>query len=150
VPYCEDKDSYHEVYEQILANESLSKESKDYIKKRHVYREKWVKAYMKNLFTGGTCTTSRIESKHRIYKSYLNSESSLVQLFRVFDKLEEGLQNYNDEIETINNRGNDFFSKSDLIKKIEEVYSPYICQKIKPILLNALNYDVQWIYKPKK
>lgn len=54
MPYCEDKDSYHEEYEQILANESLSKESKDYIKKRHVYREKWVKAYMKNLFTEGT------------------------------------------------------------------------------------------------
>jgi len=72
-----------------LENSLLSQESVSYLEKKNEKSHLWVKAYMKVSFTGGTCTTSRIEAKHRIFKKFLNSGSSLQKIFETFAKLEK-------------------------------------------------------------
>ena len=150
LPYCEYEDDYEKIYKEILLCDLVNSDSKAYIQKRHEYREKYVKCYMKTIFTGGTCTTSRIESKHSVYKAFLNSDSSLMQVFQVFVNLEKlEFEKYTEEITIMNEKQNDFV-KYDLIKELESVYSPYILHKTKANLITALNYGVEWITEPKK
>jgi len=85
---------------------------------------------MKDVFTGGTCTTSRVEAKHRILKKYLNSGSNLQKVFKVFAKLEQlEIKNYFDEITKFANSEEENFMKSDLLKKLNGIYSPYAMNK---------------------
>jgi len=70
MPYFESIEEYEETYREVIRSNHITKESISYLKKRDEYCDQWVKAYMKDSFTGGTCTTSRIESKHAIYKRF--------------------------------------------------------------------------------
>ena len=121
----------------------LSQESVSYLEKKNEKSHLWVKAYMKVSFTGGTCTTSRIEAKHRIFKKFLNSGSSLQKIFETFAKLEKNeINNYFDEVEKFKENEQNAFKQSDLLKKLDEIYTSYAMNKVKSYFLVASNYDV--------
>lgn len=146
LPYCEYVEDYQEIYDEIVSNEYLSEDSKSYLKKKDEYCALWVKAYMKSTFTGGTCTTSRIESKHRILKQYLNSQSNLQEVFQVFANIETTeIKNYIDEVIRFKNNEEENFLKSDLLKELERIYSPYAMNRVKTNFLVASNYEVDII-----
>ena len=106
---------------------------------------------MKAIFTGGTCTTSRIEAKHRIYKTFLNSRSNLQKIFEVFIKLEKiEIKNYIEEIHAFKESEEEIFLKSDLIKTCKNIYSSYDLNKVKLNFLLASNYDVDIIKTNKQ
>ena len=89
LPYENYQKDFIDSYNQISASNHLSKDLKVYLKNRFEQRKLWVRAYMKERFCAGICTTSRIESKHKIFKKYLNSSNRLVELFKVFRELEQ-------------------------------------------------------------
>ena len=89
LPYNEYIGGYEDEYKGIVRSKDLSPDSIAYLQKRNEYCDLLVKAFMKNPFTGSTYTTSRIESKHRIFKKILNSGSSLIKVFQTFAYLEQ-------------------------------------------------------------
>ena len=149
MPYCEYSDDYYDVYNEILACPDVNEGSKKYIKNRHQYRHKWVKSYMKDRFTGGTCTNSRIESKHSVYKHFLNSDTSLMNLYTVFKTLEkQEIEKFKEEIQRFGLNDENSFKKYELLKELDETYCPYAMNKIKSNIMEALNYGVE--YKPSR
>jgi len=96
---------------------------------------------MKGKFCAGMCTTSRIESKHRVFKKYLNSSNRLVEIFKVFRELEKlEVQNFKNEIERLLKRERQKMDCCDLIKHFEKIYSKYAVLRLKDNLLEAINY----------
>ena len=67
----------------------LNNDLKKYLKEKAKEKESWVKGFMKKKFCCGMCNSSRIESKHRILKQYLNSGKRLSELFQVVKELEK-------------------------------------------------------------
>jgi len=150
LPYAEKEEKYLACYNAVQNNSEVSQESKEYLKKRHETRTKWVKAYMKIFFTGGTCTNSRIEGKHSIYKKFLNSDSSLSKLYKTFKVLENvEIENYHEDIAKFTQK-EDFFQNFEMMKNFEKIYTPYVINRIKGNLIEALNYDVILTSEAKK
>ena len=117
MPFSESEEEYFETYELLIENDNISSDLKTYLKKRHLTRQKWVKAYMKTNFCCGTCTTSRIEAKHRIYKAYLNGNSRLCEIFLTFQKLEkQEVTKFEDEIIRLSKPTKTQLNKNDFIK----------------------------------
>lgn len=144
LPFVEYRSDYEADWKLIQESEFVSEELSTFLEYRHQIREKWVKCFMKQYFTCGTCTSSRIESKHRVYKTYLNGNSRLCEVFQTFKELEENaVSNYADEIEKINKSQEDELRKHVLIKEIENRYSYYVVQKMKTILLESIHYSVE-------
>jgi len=103
-----------------------------------------VKCYFKDRFSCGTCTTSRIESKHRIYKKFLNSNSRLSEVFQTFKKLEEkSILQYKDEIKQLTLAESTKLSEYSLVKEVKKQYGKYVVDKVKETILESLNYSVQ-------
>ena len=99
---------------------------------------------MKKHFTGGTVTTSPVESKHCVFKRFLYSNAGLGELFLIFKDLEQTeINKFNDEICRFSKKDNDSFIKASLIKKCVEEYSSYIVDKMKERLLNSIDYEVK-------
>ena len=90
---------------------------------------------MKKLFTCGMVSSSRIESKHRIYKRFLDSNTRLSEIFLIFKNLElEEIHNFNDEFEktiTLSKDNENVMMQNPLILKCINVYSDYIVRKLK-------------------
>jgi len=103
-----------------------------------------VKCYMKKHFTCGICTTSRIESKHRVYKQFLNGNISLVELFRTFNKLElVSITQYKEEIKRFTFKQDANLSEYALIREVTKLYGKYVIQKVKERILECLHYEVK-------
>ena len=98
---------------------------------------------MKKDFCCGTCTSSRIESKHSVYKRYMNTSIRLSELFSIFKNLEE--QEYNcfkEEITRLSKSERINLRKSDLIKHFDKIYSPYAIKILENSQLESVNYSV--------
>jgi len=99
---------------------------------------------MKEKFTCGICTSSRIESKHKVYKKYLNSSTRLRCLYKVFKDLEEEeISNFREEISKLGMFENQKLEQSDLIKHFQPIYSNYAIRKLKGNLMESVNYSVE-------
>ena len=146
LPFSESEESYNKVYTTLI-NENgqvVTKELKQYLKSRHLIRFKWVKCFMKKTFTCGNCTSSRIESKHRVYKTLLNGNSRLSEIFSVFKKLEDqNIERYQDELAKLKKKESSELDKHDLIVQMKEKYSSYAVKKTKEILLESIHYAVE-------
>lgn len=127
-----------------MENDDISEDLKTYLKERHKTRKQWVKCYMKSSFCCGTCTTSRIEAKHRVYKTYLNGNTRLCELFRTFQKLEtQEVIQFKEEVQKIDQSKKKEFDKIDLMKSLSKDYGSYVLEKLKGIILEAFNYSVE-------
>jgi len=130
--------------EEILESELLDKESKNYLKKKYEEKKKWVRCYLKSQFCCGNCTTSRIESKHRQYKRFLNSSSRLSELFKVFQNIEtEEMSKFTDEIAKITQKENNKLNKFEIIKFCAAKYSNFVVRLLKDVVLESVNYKVE-------
>ena len=139
-PYSEDPEDFDYYSGKVLKSKYISKEQKDYLKEKLKTKKLWVKAFIKDQFACGMCSTSRVEGKHRIFKLYLNSSSRLTHLFKVFKDLEKNeICNYKDEIEKFNKKENDHLGKSSLVKYFSLGYSDYVLLKLKQVLNESHN-----------
>jgi len=87
LPYQENCINFEKFYETIIEDEYLSENHVNYLEKKYAIKNSWAKAYMKDYFCCGSCTTSRIEAKHRVLKQYLNSSKRISEVFQVFQQL---------------------------------------------------------------
>ena len=142
LPFSEKEDDYKKHYHKILTSNLVTNEFKKYLKKRNSLKHKWVKCYMKNLFTCGTCTTSRIESKHRIYKTFLNGNSRLCEIFLTFKKL-ESREIDKDKQELLTKPQNSKLNDHEFIKEMSTFYSQFILNQLKLNLIDAISYMVK-------
>lgn len=121
-------------------NQSL----KDYLKNKHMERKTWAKCYIKNKFTCGMVTSSRIESKHNVYKKYLNGNSRLSELYLTFQNLENiEIKNYSNEINKFTIKQNQELEKYKLISESKLLYGPYIIERLKISIIKALKYSIK-------
>lgn len=101
---------------------------------------------MKVDFCAGTCTSSRIESKHKVYKAYMKSSTRLTQLLSIFQNLElQEYTKYKEEVEKISKDDQKALKKMDIIKHFEKDCSSYSMKKLKNSLLESVNYSAQKI-----
>lgn len=151
LPFTEYECEYENDWEEIKNNDLISEDLRKFLEHRNQIKEKWVKCFMKQTFTCGTCTSSRIESKHRVYKKYLNGNSRLCEVFKCFKELEDKqISNYTDEIKTFKKSQESELDKHTLVKEVEQKYSQYVVIKIKEILLESLHYSVEEINENQK
>jgi len=146
LPFSESEEDYNKAYTTLMNEDDkiVTKDLKQYLKSRHLIRVKWVKCWMKKTFTCGNCTSSRIESKHRIYKTLLNGSSRLSEIFTVFKKLEDqDVERYKDEIIKLKKDQNSELDKHELIIEMKKSYSSYAVKRAKEILLESIHYAVE-------
>ena len=89
--------------------------------------------------------TSRIESKHNIYKKYLNGNSRISELYTIFQdfkKLE--IANYTKEIQRFTIKQNANLEKYALISKSKPLYGNYTIERLKENILKSLKYNVKY------
>lgn len=143
LPYTEYENSFDESLRTILASKLISKDFRDYLKNKCKDKTLWVKCFMKESFTCGTVTSSRIESKHSIYKRYLDGNKRLSEVYNTFKLLEDQeIKSFKNEIQTFTKKENTEENQYELIKKSKELYSAYIIQKLKLNIIKSLNYSV--------
>ena len=89
LPFSEYEEDFDENFKEIIESEQKKIEHKSYLQKKAKEKKNWAKCFMKNYFCCGMCTSSRIESKHRLYKRFLKSSTHLIEFFKVLRELEE-------------------------------------------------------------
>jgi len=98
---------------------------------------------MKSYFCCGMCTSSRVESKHRLFKKNLKSSTHLTEFFKVLRELKEiEIFQFKDEVTKLNKRENKQLGKTSLIKFYQNDYSQYALVKMKDELLESMNYKL--------
>jgi len=143
LPLCEDSEIFLENYNEIQTSELLSSELKLYLENKFNEKTRWVKAYMKSHFCAGMCTTSRIESKHGVFKRFLKSSTSLCELFNVIRTIErQEISAFTNEIDKINKKSSSNLENSNLIKYFRNEYSEYLIIRLKSILIESTNYTI--------
>jgi len=141
LPYVEDEEDFEQRAEKILKSRLLTKDQKGYLEEKVKEKHTWVKAFMKRKFTCGMCSTTRIESKHRVFKLYLNSNSKLNEMFKIFKQLEaKEIFTFKDEIEKLSKKEEEKLEKCNLIKFFSSHYSQYVLAKLKQNLIESNNY----------
>lgn len=144
LPYSEYKQDFNDSFDKIIKNDLLNEDQIQYLNSKYEERSKWVKAYMKEFFCAGSCTTSRIEAKHRTYKRFLNSSTRLTELFVVFKDLEDQeIKKFKDEIKQISKKDEKNLNQCEAIKFFGQEYSNYALQKIKEELIESTNYSIK-------
>jgi len=99
---------------------------------------------MKETFCCGLCTSSRIESKHRIYKKYLNGSKRLCELFKVFKELEQQeVLKFCEEIRSSKKKGTKCLDGYKALSDIKQNYSNYCLNILNKNLIEALNYQIE-------
>jgi len=146
LPYAEYEDLYLTNYNLLKNSKDLDDSTKKYLQERHNHRELWVKCFVKKNFTCGMVASSRIESKHSVFKKNLDDTTRLSEIFTIFNNLEQQeIQDFTDELNSICSKENVGLDQNDLIKKFKEQYGEYIILKIKREVLDAINYQVEKI-----
>jgi len=140
--------NYPEVFEgsisSIIKSKYISKELKKYLENKMQQKQLFVKGYLKSHFCCGMCTTSRLESKHRVMKRYLNSGKRLTELFQVMKELEDKeLNKLKNEIEFKNVKERSKIESSDLINYFNEIYSGYAMERLKDNSIDSVNYKIK-------
>lgn len=127
----------------ILKQKSITIEHKKFFRTKAENKEKWVKGFMKSDFCCGMCTSSRIESKHRVFKKFLRSSTPLTKFFEVCKEIEEKeIYTFQDEIQKCKVRTNNKLEKSKLIKFFNNEFSEYSIAKLKDQLIESTNYKL--------
>jgi len=143
LPLADYPGKFEEDLEFILQSEFLKVEEKKYLETKSLFKEKWVKGYMKTDFCSGMFTSSRIEAMHRVMKRFLRSSTQLTELFQVFKELEEKeIYKFKDEIQRYQKKENKKLEESELFKHFKGLYSEYALNKLKDQLIESVNYKL--------
>ena len=142
LPYTNDIEDFEEDYEEILKSEFISEENVKYLNAKWKDRKHWGKCFMKTQFCSGMCTSSRIEGKHRVLKTYLNSSKGLVEVFQTFKDLEhQEIKVFKDEIIKLKEKENKQYERTEIVKYFKD-FSQYAINKIKQELIESNNYKI--------
>ena len=93
LPLSENEEDYMKSYKFLIKSRDLSKNLIKYLGNGHNKRCCWFKCYTKNIFTCGTCITSRIEPKNNIYKKYISMVTAGLQRYLHISRLGERQSN---------------------------------------------------------
>lgn len=81
-------------YENSVSNPLINKGDKTYLEGKYTEKTRWVKSY----FCCRISTSSRIESKHRVYQQHFHSPRQ-IELFTIFKRTEEQeISNFNTKL----------------------------------------------------
>ena len=89
LPFITSEEKFEEVVSKLKVENILSESQRAYLERKLEEKNLWAKSANKKNFIVGVCTTSRIESMHRVLRDSLNSSSRLLKVFEVFKKIEE-------------------------------------------------------------
>jgi len=144
LPYSNYPEEFEEDFSDICKSDLLQTELIKYLEDKVEEKEFWVKGYMKNQFCCGMCSSSsRIESKHRVLKLYLNSGKRLTELFQIVKQLEKKeVAKMANEIEKSRKNERKKQEKMDIIKYFKEIYSEYVLEVLKDNLMESTNYSI--------
>ena len=143
LPYSNYPQEFEEDISEIYQSKLISSELKKYLKDKAKEKQFWVKGFMKIKFCCGMCSTSRIESKHRTLKKFLNSGMRLIELFKIVKELEKKeVSRMENEIEKSGKIERKKKDKSDLILNFKDDYSEYIIERLKDNLIESTNYKI--------
>ena len=147
LPYSNYPEEFEEDFSDICKSDLLQTELIKYLEDKVEEKESWVKGYMKNQFCCGMCSSSsRIESKHRVLKLYLNSGKRLTELFQIVKELEKKeVAKMANEIEKSRKNERKKQEKMDIIKYFKEIYSEYVLEVLKDNLMESTNYSITQI-----
>jgi len=144
LPFISKEEKFDGIIKDALNSSKLTKHQKDYLKKKLEYKERWAKSYIKQSFAGGVCTTSRVEGLHSMLKKYLNSNSSLQNVFSCFRFVEmTQIKKFEEEYKKSLNK--DEIKEINILKHFNEKFSEYFCKKITSNIYRALNYQEDFL-----
>jgi len=143
LPFSNDPEEFETSFAKILGQNQLQSDMKIYLLNKAKEKEFWVKGFMKKKFCCGMCSSSRIESKHRVLKQYLNSSKRLTELFQVLKNLEAiEISRMENKIEKSRKNERKKKEKMDIIVSLKEIYSDYVLERVKDNLLDSINYKI--------
>jgi len=129
LPFISRKRKFEEYIDDLQSSSLLSTKEKNYLKELLSRKERWARSVIKSSFGGGISTSSRIEGLHVVLKRFLNSRSSLQNVFYSFREIEDAqLEMFSKEIYL--RKAPDNIKDINFIKELEENYSEYIVKKI--------------------
>jgi len=122
IPYCEYEDDYSKKYQEIIESTLLNENFIKYFKEINENKNLWVKCFIKQNFTCGMATSSRIEAKHRVIKKFLDGNSRLGEIYACFQELEQQeINSFKEEIQKVSRKEEDSLTKHSLIQKSQEL-----------------------------
>lgn len=143
LPFSNYPDHFEEDFSDIISSTLISPDLKKYLNDKAQEKEFWVKGFMKSKFCCGMCSSSRIESKHRVLKQFLNSGMRLSELFTVVKKLEKiEITQFEKEIQESQKNERKKKEKIDMIIYFKDVYSDYVIERLKDNTIDSINYKV--------
>jgi len=130
-----------------ISESTVGDKTKDYFKEKEETKEKWSYAFKKDLPCLKINTTSRLEGINAVIKSYMNSSTSLIQLFYYMLSISESKlncpylekSNYNKVLV-------ESLSKNDIMMHLKTILSDYAYGQSALNLTQAFNYEVK-LYK---
>ena len=140
LPFISRQKKFDEYIKELRKSALLSKKEKDYLNSLLERRQRWAKTMIKHSFGGGISTTSRIEGLHAVLKKYLNSKSSLQNIFYCFREIEDTqIEKFSKEFNFVKNTLDT--REINFIKELEERYPKYVVKKLIQKYIKSLNYN---------
>lgn len=150
LPFIKREEKFDKLIEELKKPGNMTEEEKKYLDSKLETKHTWAKCCLKNRFAAGVSTTSRIEGMHKMLKDYLNSNSTLTELFATFVKIETNqIQTYEEEFQRHSKNIETVANNCKLIEELSKIYSPYILKKMKQKFNKSLSYKNEEIISAK-
>lgn len=145
LPFVTCQEKFESIIEKANSSNTITQGELDYLEEKLKTKRKWSKSYTKHIFTGGICTTSRVEGLHGILRNALNSSSALTTVFSCFKMIEETeLTKFKEEF----NRHSrlQIQTNSNPVLKMKEQFSDYVYRK----MIDKFNKSLAYRCEPLK
>jgi len=153
LPFITRTNKFEEVISKLQNTDNITEQTKAYLEKKLLNKHRWAKCFTKESFVVSVCTTSRVESLHKILALQLNSRSSQNETLDCFHKIERRqLMRLNEEIKEVFDEGfnteffrhkfisNNKIANCALMDQFKKIYTPYIAKKLENKICKSLNY----------
>lgn len=123
---------------------ALSAKVLEYLKLKLESKDLWAKYAIKDTFSVGVSTTSRVESLHSLLKKHLNSNSRLCEVLDRFKKIVAAqIDKFQVEFERHSKDLEKSVTKCQLMQQLSIIYSPYALKKLEQIGSKAFSYHFE-------
>lgn len=138
LPFETDTGKFNEKVENLKLNEEI-KNTKEYFERIISKSKQYAVCFIKDTFTSGINTTSRIESIHSQLSSSLTSCSSLQKVYDAFKDIERvEADKFEDELKIVKNP----IPENPMLLNLSQTYSSYAIKKFIPNLNLVSSYKV--------
>jgi len=145
------KEKFDETIKELKKPGLLNDSQLNYLEMKLKIKDKWAKCLIKENFTVGISTTSRIESMHSVLSDRLNSNSRLNEVFDVFKKIEDSnISKFNEEFSRHKKNFNGQLLQCQLMIMLSKIYTPYSLKKLEPKFSKCLSYCVDELRKDRE